>query len=297
MIDREPNLEMIRGKNVEINFIFARHSEKVSGEIYEERSGISKSPLSDHGKEIAGEFGKGLKKEGIRPLGGYITESERTAETLREIFKNAEPIDQVLRRYLSFPLGFPKDIEEKFQEIFEQEREKLMKDNYPKAKFSELSPTEQEEIAWQASEPALEWLLSLDKGWPEPDKKSIPCQWASLVAYKLNRFINLSERQKNDTKMNLPPSIGHKTQTEPFLVYCLRGLESKDLAGRLKELGGGLHVMESWRLRIKTDDKGEKSVSILFRDKEYEVDLEKLRDLAENGRNILGKEKRKIDEF
>lgn len=296
MIDREPNLEMTRGRNVEINFIFARHSEKVSGEIYEERSGISKSPLSDHGKEMAREFGKGLRSEGFQPLGGYITESERTAETLKEIFQTAEPADQVLRRYLSFPLGFPKDIEEKFQEIFEQEREKLMKDNCPKAKFSELSPTEQEEIAWQASEPALEWLLSLDKGWPKPDKNSVPCQWASVVAYKLNRFINLSGKLKNNTKTNLS-SIGHKTQTEPFLVYCLNGLKSEDLVGRLRELGGGLHVMESWRLKIKTDENGKKSVSILFREKEYDVNLEKLRELAENGRVLLKEEKRKIDEY
>lgn len=297
MLDRDPQLEKTTGRNVEVNFIYARHSEKASGEIYGEGINISKSLLSTGGKEKAQEFGRELKEQGIRPLGGYVTDSERTAETLREIFKTTEPIDQVLRRYLSFPVEFPKEVEKTFQEIFEQERAKLMEERYPNMEFNKLSPNEQEEIAWQASEPALEWILSLDKDWPKFDKNSVPCQWASIMAYKLNRFINLSGRLKNDTKMNLPPSIGHKTQTEPFLVYCLDGLESKDLLGRLKELGGGLHVMESWRLKIKTDEKGNKNVSILFRDKEYEVDLEKLRELAENGRNILGEEKRKIDEY
>ena len=295
MFEYEPSLEKTKGKNVEINFIFARHSEKESAEIYDKEGNIAESSLSSYGKILAQEFGKNLRREGINVVGGYATNIARTAETLREIFKTAEPIDEILRRYLSFPVELPEEIEKKFQEIFEQKKRQLIKNKYSGTEFNDLSSTEQEEIVWQASEPALEWIIGLDGKWPVANPDSVGYQMAAVVAYKLNRFFNLPEWLKDDTKLNLPPSIGHKTQTEPFLVYCLKGLKGKDLIGRLREIGGGLHVMEGWRIKIKTDETGEKDISLFFRDKEYKIDIDKLKELAVEGRKILREEERKID--
>ncbi len=270
-----------RGKNVEINFIFARHSEKTSGNVYNPDSqDISDAPLSERGKSMARDFGKTLKNAGLRPKGGYITDIERTGETLREIFKTAEPIDQIKREYLSFPVELTKYTEQRFQEIYEQEREQVMQKQHPGKLFDSLTPAEQEGVSWQATEPALAWFLDLDTMWPDSDKKSEPYQQASHVAYKLRRFIELPEKMENDRRINLL-SIGHKTQTEAFLAYVLKGLKGKTLSKRLGSIGGGLHVMESWCLSIKTNDMGNKFISIFFREKEYEVSLDKLNELAQ----------------
>ena len=127
-----------------------------------------------------------------------------------------------------------------------------MQAHYPERTFDKLSPDEQEEVAENAEEPAMEWYLSFRNTRPDPETPS-PRENASEVALKIDRLIKLVDFMPDGRSVNLL-SCGHKSSTEAFLAYVLI---IQDLGGTVKtgfdklaEIGGSLHILDSWTLSV-----------------------------------------------
>lgn len=62
----------------------------------------------------------------------------------------------------------------------------------------------------------------------------------------------------------------------------IRKQDDKTIIGfeKLKEIGGGLKPAEGMDFLIKIDEKNEKTIKLHFRNEEYDLDLDKLNELA-----------------
>ncbi len=252
----------------------------------------------------------------------------RTQQTAEEILRGNESQDDKIRRY--FNLGFYTEAYQgseyffaKYKEIADKERDCVLRRDYGNRKLEELDPDEQEKVMYEAEEPAIEWYLqhqdmSLEetddaKRWYEengiePNKTTTtPKASAALAAYQLNRLLNLPQFMKNSTVKNYF-TIGNQMASEPFLAWVAlaesAGVEHLDKTennpnfdpvGKLREMGGTLKIMEGWHLKIKTDDEGKLVVKLNLRGKDFDLDLEKVRELAEVGGRLYNKKIKKID--
>ena len=213
-------------------FTFVRHSQKKSGLVFEkDTSNVSSSDISEQGKIRAEQFGSNhLKGRSISQA--YATSSNRTKETLLTAFQAAGvtvPI-QIDGLY-TLPISIEsEETANEYNRIFMSNLNKSMKQFFPKKIFEGLSADQQETIAENAEEDAIEWLLSL----------SSAKRQANSVAYKLQQLIKSATETSAHTDII---SCGHKTSTEAFLKYCI-GFSS------LKEIGGSLKILDSWTLTI-----------------------------------------------
>lgn len=301
LISPDVRREMERGRNTEVRITFVRHAQKASPALLEkDLAQISQASISEAGAERARKFGKELARTGRRITKGFCTPVERTAETLREIFKEAPAVKgaEVIGEYLGFRgAEFSPEVAKKYNEIMNKRKTEYMAKNFPGRNWDDLSLDEQTEAAEVSEEPAMQWYLDHGKERPDPDTPS-PYEAASVVAYKLNRFINVTDHMPDGRVLDLL-TAGHRTSTESFLKYCLiREVEGEKVTGfgKLEEIGGSLGLLDSWDLDIKNDEEGNRSMALSFRGKKYGVDSDKLREMAEDGRKLLGKEKREIDE-
>lgn len=286
----ESKPEKSRGHNVHIEIVFARHAQKAAAGVFnKELSGISASLISPKGGQLSRRKGAEVLKE---PTKGYITSVARTKETLQEMLKGAEitdpqELEKMSQKYLGFEaVNLAKPSMEQYTTIVDNAKAEYIARHFPVRKYDELTLDEQEQVMEAAEEPALQWYLDHGDKRPDPNTWS-PKEMAGVVAYKLNRFANLPERIEDGKQIELV-SVGHKTSTEAFL---------KQLIGfsDLSEIGGSLKTLDDWKLDVDTNAQGQKTVKLLLRGKEYPVDADKLRELAEIGRNLLEKPERAID--
>ncbi len=252
----------------------------------------------------------------------------RTQQTAERVLSGNEAIDRKVRRY--FNLGFYTEpykgsdyFFSEYKRITDEKRDEVLQEVYSGKKLEDLSPDEQEKVMYIAEEPAIEWYLqhqgeSLEKTdeakkWYaeqglKPNKTTItPRESAALAAYQVNRLLNLPQFMKNDVVKNYF-TVGNQLASEPFLTYVVLGKYAGAEHGgktedglefnaveRLREIGGSLKITEGWHLKIITNDKGKLIANLKFRDKEYDLDLDKIRELAEVGRELYEKEAKKID--
>lgn len=286
------------GKNTEVKLTFGRHTDKEDSKVVEtDGSGVSKALISEEGGERAQNFGETLTDRKFNKE--YVTSSERTTQTLKRVLAGAK-IDfkeEDLASYFNFPgLELKGELGKKYMEIINQNKDRFLKELYPGKEFNELTAREQGIVVDAGGDLALDWYLQNDKKAPYPDAQS-PYDFASIAAYKLNRLINLGDHMPNGKTVDLL-SIGHKTSTEPLLKYCLVQEENGNKKvgfDKLEEIGGGLQTMEDWTLVARNDAEGNKNLKIILRGKEYDLDMDKLKEMAKHGGEILGKEERKID--
>ena len=291
-----------RGHNTEIKLTFARHTQKISAEVANVvRTGISLASISEGGKERARIFGKKrLKEKGRRPDKVYKTSINRTHQTADAILEESgEPQDSQKGDFYGFEGAvWSSDITREYIAIMDAEKEKVMVRKFPGRKYEDLNLDEQEEVAEISEEPALQWYLDFGDKRPDSDTYS-PREMAAVVAYKINKLVNMTDWIDNGEKLDIL-SVGHKTSTEAFLKYCLKGyIGGKEKTGfdELEEIGGSLKIMEAWDLDINNDEKGNKSISLTIEDidDQYTLDTKALSELAEEGRILLERDKTLLD--
>ncbi len=285
----------IRGRNTSATFTFLRHSQKNSGNILNNgESGISTSGISPEGVERAEKIGSQIFT-GRNINKGYVTQVERTRETLNAALSAAAIVEdtdvlepgKTTNAFFSLP-GMPISPEslKTYNGIFKRNQENYIRNNFRGNTFEELTPNQQEEVAEIAEEEALQWYLDFDNEQPDPNTPS-PREHAAFVAYKMNKFINLTDYIASEKVIDLV-SVGHKTSTEAFLKYVIERDEGdKTITGfnSLEEIGGSLKILDGWELKIVNDDQGEKHCTIRLQRENgqtqvYGLNLEVLRTLA-----------------
>jgi len=264
------------GRNVEVKAIFMRHGPRA-----EMRDTTEKTLISEAGKKKIREIGKALET-GRHGIKGYTSQVERAVETanlvLEEQEKNSAKVFKLRKKSELGLLPSSENFSRRFMEITNE--------NLP-WNFEELEEGEKQETFDKAEDKALDWWLKMRDRRPD-EKTPSPQEVAADIAKLVNRYIRMADRLYSGSEIDLL-NTSHKGTLEPFLKEVLirkiqdekgkekivRGFES------IEEIGGGMRPAESWELDIKTDENGNKKVKLSLRGQEYDIDMERLKELVQ----------------
>lgn len=126
----------------------------------------------------------------------------------------------------------------------------------------------------------------------EPSIQKDLRRWTSGLAFIVNRYINMSDRLYSNSDVELV-NITHDMVIADFLRKVVINKDGQHLdvvksVGHIKPLSG-------FQVVVAIDDKGKKSVKVLFNDKEYLVDEDALEELLDQFKEdpYLGREENK----
>lgn len=265
------------GRNVEIRASFMRHAPKA--DVKEPGAGAT---LSEAGREAARQVGRRFesKRHGIKAYTSPVDRAMETADLILGEQKKKEI--KIFKSRKRTELGIvpgSKDFYTKFKE--------LTKQNLPE-NFDELSAEEKEEAVFAAEDKALDWWFEL--GDKKFDKDTATArEVGASVALLVDKYIRMTDFMNSGSSVDLL-NVSHKGTLEPFLKQVLlRQVEDesgkiKTVRGfdKLEEIGGGMKTVESWDLLVKTDEHGNKNVKVGLRGNEYDIDMEKMKELADS---------------
>jgi broad specificity phosphatase PhoE len=231
------------GKNVEIHAIFMRHGEK--GESGE---------LTDEGKRQAIELGSDLiSKDAIK---GYSSPVQRVLETVQQVVE-AAPHDKKLNTRVRTEIGIPPSSKEFI------------------AKFRQLEK--------EGPDAAAEWYLSFGTEKPDSETTS-PHEIAESFAYVLTKYLRMADKLYTGSNIDLINGT-HQGLPEALLKEILiRQKDDKTIIGfdKLEDIGGALKFTEGMEFLIKVDEQGNKSLKLNFRGQTYDLEMDKLNELAKS---------------
>lgn len=231
------------GTDVQIHAIFMRHGEK-----------DEHGELTDEGKKQALEFGESIEdKDAIK---GYSSPVQRAVETVERVIENS-PHDKKLKTRIRTEIGIPsssQNLRNKFKEL------------------EKLSP-----------DAATEWYLSFGTEKPDLETTS-PHEIAESFAYVLTKYLRMAEKLYSGSNIDLI-NVTHQGLPEALLKEIL--IQQKDdqkIIGfdKLEDIGGALKFTEGMEFLIKTDEQGNKSLKLNFRGQTYDLEMDKLGELAKS---------------
>jgi len=247
-MEREPHIvtpESLErfGRNVEIHAIFMRHGEKgASGELTEE------------GKRQATQLGESLTdKDAIK---AYSSPVQRVLETVQEVL-DAAPHDKKLNTRVRVEIGIPPSSKEFIEQFRQLEKE--------------------------GPDAAAEWYLSFGAENPDPETSS-PHEVAKSFAYILTKYLKMAGKLYSGSNIDLINGT-HQGLPEALLKEVLvRQKDDQELIGfeKLEDIGGALKFTESMEFLIKIDEHGNKILKLNFRGQTYDIDMDKLNELAQS---------------
>ncbi|MEI6288428.1 MAG: histidine phosphatase family protein [bacterium] len=247
-MEKEPHIftpEIKRfGRNVEIHAVFVRHGEKSEN-----------GELTNEGKKQAAEFGDNLKSRDA--IKGYSSPVQRAIETVEQIIENS-PHDKKLKTRIRTEIGIPPSSQEFYK------------------KFKELEK--------QGPDEAAKWYLSFGTERPDAETSS-PHEVAESFAYILAKYFKMADRLYSGSNIDLVNGT-HQGLPEALLKEVLKRKidDNKEIIGfdNLEDIGGALKFTEGMEFVIKTDERGDKKLTVNFRGQEYDIDMAKLNELAKS---------------
>jgi len=102
---------------------------------------------------------------------------------------------------------------------------------------------------------------------------------ANEIAYAIMQEIDMSGRFNNNSDVRLR-NFTHGPKLEPFLQRAMISEDGSRGFKRLEEIGGSVNPGESFLVPVDRDGQGNLTVKLTFRGKDYKLDLEKVREMA-----------------
>lgn len=267
---KEIRKEKEKGRNCTLRIILLRHAHKAQFDPHMEGK-ISQSGLSEKGKTKSREYGRQIPAEDILKI--HTSSFDRNLETAEHISwgsfdRESSPVSITteVHNELAAPHFSKNFIEKEYRPRF----------NSKPNNFDFLSLDEQERIVEEIEEPAVDYWISLGDEKYDNETESAQEVAGRVAYYFITEPDKLIEDMQAGEKKEKLLGLTHKTATEPFLIYCI-----DPPVKNLRELGGSLNLLEGWTIEIKTDNKGKKSYKISIRDKEYNLNIQKINELAE----------------
>lgn len=263
------------GLNVSIHAFFERHGEKgVSTQT-------SHTELSDKGREDSLERGRNFKRKVIKT---YSSDTDRTKET-GHLVSEGSLADEKLTHRIKDDLGFHEDEEGIFfKEAMRIKKECLGDD------FEQQSDVEKNRRKRLSSQGQIDYFLTFGDKRPDP-KTNSPVETAANFAYVVGRYLKMVDKLKTGSEIELV-NISHDFPISCFLSEVLvREKDDSKITGfkKIEEIGGPIDFNEGFELIIQTDEGGNKSIKIVFRNQEFQIDTERLKELVEIARKMKEK--------
>lgn len=282
---RERLHELI-GKNVEIRATFRRHGYKADA-----TDQTPKSALSPRGRLQIAEL---ARKSAILKDGRFIRSSpaERAYEAADIIMMDAQSRGLVGGRGRTPDkpgrVRVRHELRMASSEVFDREWNRVFKENLP-PNYSELSFEDQMEAATKAEDAAYEWWFAQGEH-PDLEIPSVH-EMATELAVLVSRVINTPDKLWNRSHID-EELVSHLSKIETILKEILvrkvkdpsTGEETRVTGfNSLADIGGGMRPGEGWTLMVKTDANRNKRVYIHLRGVDYDIDLQRLNELREEG--------------
>ena len=228
------------GRNVEVHILFARHGEK-------DETGN----LTPEGKEQARIAGESLEKRDV--IKADVAPVQRVIDTVNSIVESA-PHDKKMNIRTRTELGYQAspDFVRQFRGI-----------------------------EAQGGDTAPQWFL--DFGEKRPDQSTLsPHEVAEQLASLVEHYTELAKRLYSGSRVDWVLGTQQALPEALLKEVLLRTENDKKISGfqNLAEIGGALRFAETIDFEIKTGNDGNMALKINFRGKNYDVDVDKLHQLA-----------------
>jgi len=264
----EGKSEKEMGKNVTIHAIFMRHGEKeMSSQSNPETS------LTPEGREQSEQFGENLEERDA--IKGFASDTDRTRETSGRAVASS-PTENKMRHAIKKELAFKYNPEGVLVNELQQLKTQILKED-----FNEQAQDEKERRLQDYDTQITDRYLSFGSTKPDADTYS-PEEAAAQMAKRANRYLNMTAKLKSGSDIDLI-NVTHDFMVAAFLKEVIvRDEESSHKTGfdSINDIGGPIQPTDSFEIRISTDDQGEPTTSLLFRDQEYGIDQDRLSELV-----------------
>jgi broad specificity phosphatase PhoE len=265
------------GRNVEVHGRFIRHGEKL--ELPDE----AETGLTKEGKQDSIDFGKRLEPK--TAIKGYSSDTDRTKETIQLIVENS-PTEKKMKQRIKDELyvNYSSEFRARIMEIKKRE---LRED------FDEQSIEERKKRLAQCGIEQMNFYLSFkDK---RPDEKTYsPVETAAQVARRVDLYIRMADKMHSGSHVDLMNGM-HDVNIAVFLnEVMIRKVDGQKKRGfdSIQDIGGPIDYHEGFDIVTRIDENSEKTVKMIFRDKEYDIDLKRLGELVEIAKKLEKEEKR-----
>lgn len=264
------------GRNIEVHGRFIRHGEKL--ELLDE----SETGLTEEGKRGSIDFGK--KLEPRTAIKGYSSDTDRTKDTIRLIVESS-PTGKKMTQHIKDELyvNYSSEFRARIMEIKKRELGEDFDEQPAEEKRKRLTRCGIEQMNF--------YLPFKDK---RPDKKTYsPVETAAQVARRADLYIRMADKMYSDSKVDLMNGA-HDVNIAVFLnEVMIRKVDGQEKRGfdSMQDIGGPIDYHEGFDIVTRIDECGEKTVKIIFRDKEYDIDLKRLGELVEIAKNLEQEEK------
>lgn len=135
----------------------------------------------------------------------------------------------------------------------------------------------------EGSDAAAEWYLSFGTEKPDSETTS-PHEIAESFAYVLTKYLRMADKLYTGSNIDLINGT-HQGLPEALLKEILiREKDDQKIIGfdKLEDIGGALKFTEGMEFLIKVDEQGNKSLKLNFRGQTYDLEMDKLNELAKS---------------
>lgn len=269
-----------RGENVTIHAVFTRHGEKVHDPDNPE------TPLTPEGE--AGSKAAGEKRPAVDAIKSYTSKTQRTEDTGKFMVEGS-PTDNKMTQRIRDNLGFHYEEESPFMKELMDKKKEILGDNY-----NDLQASEQ--IARLEKANSVMTDLYLKFGADRPDETTYsPVETAATMAQVVDRYVSMADKLNTDSEIDLINAT-HDFNLAAFLKeVMIRNIDGENVTGfdSIDEIGGAVGFNEGFELLIKNDADANKSLKILFRDEEYDIDQDRLAELVQIAKDLKTKDESK----
>ena len=268
---REMGIE--KGENVTIHAIFIRHGEKK----YDPNN--PETTLTPEGEIKSLEFGKSrTKKDMIKP---YTSDTPRTRRTA-ELATESSPMENKGTMRTRKEISFTYDENGQFLlDVMKIKKDILGED------FNNLDDEEKQKRLKRATIKQVDFYLNFKDRRPDPMTYS-PVETASGIAKLVDRYIKMSGKLNSGSNVDLVNAT-HDFNLAAFLKETIvREIEEKKVRGfqSIEEIGGSMDFNENFEIIINRKDQNNISAKISFRGLEYELDMDRIKELVEVAKKL-----------
>lgn len=269
------NLEKEKGINVTIHAIFARHGEKVND------PNSSETGLSPEGETGTLAFGRTREKEDM--IKSYSSDTPRTKDSGKNIVKSS-PTEKKGDQRKKQELAFICDLNGDFYKEAMRIKAGVM---ISKENFESLTEEERVEKTRIYEDRQANYYISFGERRPDPETYS-PVETAAKIAQLVEHYIKMSAKLNSGSSVDLINDT-HDFNMISFLSQVLvleKDGKKKTGFSSVEEIGGATKYAEAFEIIIHRNEIGEKSMKLLFRGKEWEMDMEHLEELVKLSKDI-----------
>ena len=277
----EKNVE--KGNNVTIHAIFGRHGEKAHNPDNPETG------LTDKGREESFGFGKSLETKDF--IKSYTSKTARTKETAELVKQGSDTERKGITRGRR-ELAFVYDPQGNFLKKVMQIKKEVLGDEY-----NSLSEEKKKKKLYEATSKQVDYYLSFGDKRPDPNTYS-PVETASQIAELVDQYIKMSSKLKSNSNVDLfnaTHDFNLATFLKEVIIREVNGVKKSGFES-IEDIGGPTDFNESFEVVIERKSTKDVSIKLLFRDQEYNIDLNRIGELVNIAKNLKDKkDDRQVD--